>query len=433
MARVGIILDSNYFLHYHGPEGVPWKDLVSEAEICLLVVPPVAGEIDKKKWDGKTDKERNRARDITLNFKKWFHAEKLPALQSGITIERVRQRDLSHVGLDANNPDDLILLYSLSLREDYDQIFLLTHDFGLQDRAKDYKLKCLELEDRYRLQSEPDPVEKELADARRELQKFKDRTPKLALSFPAGERHLEFPVKTVAPLSKLELKSALNELKLKHPLRAARSIQNSQSSLELLAQMFGPTAEVWARYNADMEDFYKKHEQYLLAKNEYDALTARTLKIFLNLGNAGTAKASNIRIDLHFPISKTATLVKEKDFIEAPKLPALPREPEGITSSIFTDVNSFMPSLRPIVPHRLVRDVVSDPDIRPTNSFDVSFKVEALQHCGHQEIKRLYLTFPSVEAAESFQIAWSVICDEQPEPTKGSLNVIVCKDGEPEV
>jgi len=443
--RVGLILDSNYFLHYRGPESIRWNELVSgTTEIRLLVIPPVVDEIDRKKWNGKTSKEKNRARDVTSKLKKWFLDNQPPSLANGIGIDRVRKQTLPQVsGLDQETSDDQIILYSLELSKEFDKTIIVTHDFGLQDRAKDHGLDYMELDDIYALADELDPMEKELATARKELQKFRDRTPKLNVLFSSRELHQKFKLQPVAPLTKKELIAAGEQIRVTRPLNLS-SVEKADVAVDKddlakqIAKMvagansaFGPSAADWARYNENLNSFYKKYEKYLLEKNAYDELCGRTLEIELVLENIGTSPASNINIALHFPISKTASLVLKRDFPDEPEAPSAPSKPKGFLENFANQngIGNFNHSYfnLPVVAPRAGRDSVSDPSIRPTNSFDVEFNVDALQHLQQKPAKKMRLTFPSIDAAESFQISWTAISNEQPEPQTGTLDVIILK------
>lgn len=446
MSHLALILDTNYFLHFQDPESIAWLDLFQDhTKISLLVVPPVVEEIDHKKWSGKTNKEKNRAKDVTAKFKMWFHEDKDPSLQKGVSIERIKKASLDGgKDLDPAIPDDAILLYALRLQPSFDRIIILTHDFGLQDRARDYNIDYFELSDKFQRAVELDPTEKELVEARKELQKFKNRSPKLELFFTDSKKHQEYSLKYMPLFSEKERERRLVIAKEKYPLHKFESEisfskkSKSENGLTQFVETLGafqqltsqPTAQDWAEYNQQLEEFYNDCEQYILEKNIYEELVSRTIEIDLVLVNDGTAPASEININLYFPVSVSTTLVYADDFMEAPQLSQAPEKPKGLAhrlalfgQSPLYNGDMFIPSFNSN--KDFGRDNVSDPDIRKTRSFDVSFKVDTLQHHLQQNIKRLCLTFPSIEEAKSFQIQWTVNSNEQIEPRKGTLDVII--------
>ena len=64
-------------------------------------------------------------------------------------------------------------------------------------------------------------------------------------------------------------------------------------------------------------------------------------------------------------------------------------------------------------------------DIKKTGSYEVAFNVKKLKHGFQYKIDPLYITFPSVESAKSFDIDYSIFPENHPERIKGKVHVVL--------
>jgi hypothetical protein len=432
MKTIGVVLDSNYFLHFHSVEAIKWREFIEgQGNIILLVTPPVSGEIDKKKWSGKTEEERSRAKESTSKFKQWFHDQKLPALPNGISIEKVKY-DSNISSSTATSPDDQLLEYCLQLRSKYDRILILTHDFGLQDRARDLGLEYLELPETDQRKSSLDPLKKELLEAQKELKNVKDRLPKVRVHFGDDEPIKKIPLpKAFTPLTDAEISKKVVEIQSNHPLHNFDKQDDGDKSVLVNGRsLFEIEKDKWDKYNSELQQFYSDYEGYLYKLNEHSDLVSRTIKIDLFVENYGSAPATEVYINLHFPVAENVRAFDQESFPSEPEQPRLPQKPMSMLEMMARGFGFNNNSLSSLLSERMLRSPnitpsnVSGLNIKKTRSFDIDFEIRSLKHHSSQAIESIYLTFHSAQEAKSFQIEWEAISDEMPFHDRGSLPVV---------
>lgn len=437
MTKTGIILDSNYFLHFHSPESINWIEIIGErCSIVLMVIPPVSSELDRKKWDGKSENERNRAREVISKFKTWFHDGNLPTLSEGVNLEKLKPIPLN-VGSSSNqSPDDQILEYAINQKSHYDRILVLTHDFGLQDRLKDQSIEYIELPDIYMRKSELDPVKKELIETQKELNKFKNRIPKIKIQFSDNQLNKKISMpESFIHLSDEEISKKTSEIMEQFPLYdfAKITAKNDRGILVNGKTLFEVDKEKWTKYNSELSDFYSRFKAYLYKFDDYNSILSRLVKIDVKIENCGFAPATEVYINLHFPVADNVEAFDEDNIPSEPKQPSPPSRPNDVFSIIanINAMNSWKDNslsylLNDINPNRPLPNVTGL-SIKKTRSFDVDFKIKSLKHHTSEDADSIYLLFPSTDEAKSFQIKWKAISDEMPEHDQGTLSVIIEK------
>ena len=88
-----------------------------------------------------------------------------------------------------------------------------------------------------------------------------------------------------------------------------------------------------------------------------------------------------------------------------------------------------MPSLRDItIPHinpNINQNLPSGPHIKKTNSYDVSYNAQKLKHGLLRKLDHLYILFESFKKSKSFKISYSILADNLPESSEGSLSIVI--------
>ena len=124
---------------------------------------------------------------------------------------------------------------------------------------------------------------------------------------------------------------------------------------------------------------------------------------------------------LHFPDG--FTLYDEKHPPKVPEEPAVPSKEMNLfpqasllsTMPYFPDIKSRLPQPRdPSVPR-----------IRKTNSYNVEFECDKLQHGFIWEFAPLFVTFDSWESAKSFSIDYVIRAGNMIDAEEGKLGVVV--------
>src|SRR6266404_6048214 len=118
------------------------------------------------------------------------------------------------------------------------------------------------------------------------------------------------------------------------------------------------------------------------------------------VGNARTCPAEDIHVLLHFPDG--FSLYDEEHPPTAPKEPTVPsKEMRLLSQSALLPSLPYLSDIGTRFPHPRDRIV---PRIRKTNSYDVEFEHEKLQHGFVWHFAPLYVAFDSGESARSFAI-----------------------------
>jgi hypothetical protein len=67
----------------------------------------------------------------------------------------------------------------------------------------------------------------------------------------------------------------------------------------------------------------------------------------------------------------------------------------------------------------------SGPHIKKTNSYDVDYNIPKLKHGLMHKLDSVYILFESISLAKSFHLKYSILADNLPEPSGGTLNIVI--------
>jgi archaellum component FlaC len=449
MKKIGLILDTNCFLHFRGVDQISWNHLLGEGIVYLLVIDPLSKELDRQKWN-KVGKLRERAEKTIKNFFTWFDQGNDFSFSENLHISLVElyKPDFDDLHLSKDELDDWFIAYALNIQESkkYDDLFVLSNDFGMHQKARQRNLKSIRLSDDYRLPSPQSDLEKENDMLKNEMLKLKNRLPKLKITFDGGNDYISLEVSEVELLPEEELKELLSKLHDEYPYalkgksestivfkengeRTKSNLDDIAKTVTTLAYFTAPSKEQLEQYDESLDNFFHSKLNYEFQKRQIEAMRARSIRFKLGIDNVGTAMATNIQVSLHFPVSKTCKFMTVEEFEKLmPDEPLPPEYPE----SKFTFGQSFQGGRDIYIPsfHRpevLPAPNVSSPRFTTTSSFDINFTIgDLVQHTG-DSTEEMILIFPSVEEAKSFMATYSIICPEIPVPTTGKLHLEISK------
>lgn len=457
MKKIGIILDTNYFLHFKGIDSIPWRDLIGEGNYFFLITDPLIKELDTQKFN-KVGKLRERAEKAIKNFFLWFDSSSTFSLSSEINITQtdILKINFEELNLNKEDQDDNFIAYTIEVSKsnDYDEVFLLSNDFGMHRKAKLRNLKTVRLSDEHKLPPPQSDLEKENANLKNELFKLHNRQPKLKILFENDQDYIEHEIKESLPLTELEKEEIYKSLKEKFPYAVKKidnkesnySFQQATSNSELqdfaknilaaqnsIAKMFAPTAEQLQKYDEELDLYFEKYIEFEHERRNYESRKNRSVIFQFQISNNGGAMATNVQVNLHLPVSKRCELLTVKEFkASAPEEPSPPIKPTSNLRNLdhILGTDNFIPRLF-APPRDIQAQNVSRPTITPTNSFDIDFSIENLLHHTSEFTDKMVLIFPSFEEAASFTATYSLICPENPELTKGTLHFNIRRSSSP--
>ena len=453
MKKIGIILDTNYFLHFKGIDSIPWKDFIGKGNYFFIITDPLIKELDNQKFN-KVGKLRERAEKAIKNFFFWFESSSTFSYSAEIHITQtdILNVNFEEFNLNKDDQDDNFIAHAIEVSKsnEYDEVFLLSNDFGMHRKAKLRNLKTIRLSDEHKLPPPQSELEKENTNLKNELYKLHNRQPKLKILFENGHDYIEHEVKKISPLSESETQEICHSLSEKFPYALKGKDNKKESNLSsqivtsntdfqelargllvtqsTIAKMFAPTAEQLQKYDEDLDRYFDKHIEFEQKRRDYESRKNRSVLFQFQINNTGGAMATNVQVNLHLPVSKQCELLTLKEFeASAPEEPNPPRKPTNNFRDFdhILGAENLFPSL--YNPRNIQARNVSRPTITPTNSFDIDFSIENLLHHTSEFSDEMVLIFPSIEAATSFTATYSLICPENPELTKGTLHFNIKK------
>jgi hypothetical protein len=302
-------------------------------------------------------------------------------------------------------------------------------------KATHYQIQLTTPKESLRLPSEPDPLEKRNKQLEAELLRYKSRQPILEVQFKDGQNHSRFQIARSSDVdtdSAETIQAMLAKAREKCPLLELRSLQDP----EVAANTMNPLAELgetirkitesfgefgrrfYEDYNARASAYYRDYEKYLRDTIAFKTLGARTIRLDLVLDNSGTCPAEDVVIVLHFPDG-----FELWDENNPPKEPQEPKAPSK-ELNLYPNISflSTIPDLRLPLPRNR-----SLPRIRKTNSYEVTFETDKLQHGFIWTLTPLYAVFDSWESAKSFSIDFAIHAGNTIDERTGQLAVVIVK------
>jgi hypothetical protein len=299
-------------------------------------------------------------------------------------------------------------------------------------KARHYEIEVITPEETLRLPSEPDPLEKRNKQLEAEVLRYKSRVPLLDIHFFDGTNHQRFhlsqPTTKFDPEPEIQTKLAAArekcqpvELKTKQEKTAptmphspwsqvAESMGQAMAGLQEFGRQF------YENYNVRVAAYVHAYETFLRDSIAFETLAARTIKVQLVVANTGTCPAEDIHVLLHFPDG--FILYDDKNPPREPKEPVAPSKEMNLGLSMlrtpdfdFSRIPTFQdPAL---------------PSIRKTNSYEVTFEYEKLQHGFIWNLAPLYVAFDSLDSANSFSFSYTIHAGNMIDEKNGKLSVII--------
>ena len=436
VARVTAFLDTMIYLHYKGVEEVDWRDVLGAAQVTVIVPRITTRELDKHKDHHDSRKIRERARRRLQAVEKWAEAG-ITRLREGVEAQVYRRPptcDFDALQLERDRADDVLIATIHQYREENPgaAVLLVTQDTTARLTARDLGIQAIGLPEELKLAEELDPVEEEVRELRRQLNRIQNAAPKLLFGF-SGEDDPEsfFKVKLAKPESEEDwIASQLDALRRKYPPR-----QPGKPSSTTLASLMAGRApqEEYDRYNIDLLRFYEEYEEYLLEASGEMLMQRLSVELGFELRNDGSSPAEEIDFHLHFPDGFLLKRYSEGMFEHhtPPRPPRSPRSQMEIIKDGMLSPNKFYRS--PTIP-----DIISTfdrhppnlsaPDIEPGDSYDVRWEMRLLKHKQSIQLHPLVAVFNSYEEADSFGIEYRIHAANVLDPIEGELHVVVEKE-----
>jgi hypothetical protein len=438
--KIGIFPDTNLFLHYRSLNEIDWCSLLQSNAVEIEIAPVVTRELEEQKTLNSSRKLRDRAATALRFLHKYLTN---PQVRDGVTLRFLLKEPTADFGtsrgLNLQLEDDR-LIGTLFLYRDANpdtRCVLVTGDLPLTVKAHQYQIEFLALDEALLLPSEPDPLEKKNKELAAELHRYKSREPILAVLFKNGENHARFRIESPSDISdpEPEIQAKLAAAKEKcqpvalkpkeeidpatladNPLaQIAESMRQATEGFQAIGRQF------YEDYNIRVAAYHPAYEKYLRDGVAFKTLALRTIELDLIVANSGTCPAEDIHVLLHFPDG--FALYDEEHPPKVPEEPAVPSKEMNLfpQSSLLSSL-PYIPDIRTRFPQP--RDP-SVPRIRKTNSYNVEFEHDKLQHGFIWNFAPLYVAFDSWESAKSFSIEYTIHAGNMIDEQEGKLGVVI--------
>lgn len=434
-------LDTMIYLHYKPVEDLPWTRLLGADEVRLVIPHITLTELDKHKDSHSSGNIRQRARRVIQRIEEW--AEKGPTeLRAGVTIEVVQGRpriDYPAHDLDPGRSDDVMLASMLTFRDrepDADLV-LVSQDATPRIEARRLGFTAIGLPDECKHEGEPDPLEAEVKELRRQLDRYRGALPKLSLRFcgdgPGDRLVIRLPPHLEAPGSYVNGEVAA--LREKYPPK----YEAPRPGFSVLPD--DVPQDEYVRYNRDCEAYFKAYAAHLMETWEWQIERHLTVPLPVELFNGGTAPGTDVDVEL--TLSGRFRVVEgsgaDEEGSEPPAPPQAPRTREQIMRD--RDLR-LVRAIQPYTPdyafltrqgERTVPNV-TDPEIEEHGEgrYEVRWHVAKLKHDYAADLPPVRIVFESPEAARSFGIPYRIHAGNLLDEEEGTLHVVVKQATEPE-
>lgn len=424
MATAHVFIDTNVALHFQRPDQIDWKMLAGSDCVVLVVAPILLKELQEQKIHNPSRKLRERA-DAFIRWLRQFVREPSRDVRDGVRWCFVRREPLVDFlanGLSTNVADDRLIASVLDYQpEDGSCVYVATDDIGLEVKLGARAIAVLSLPENLRLPVEPDPIEKENQELRRQL--AQRRMPALVLTWHGGDDHCRLampPVITQAPANSLDHVRAqypFLEKREEKPFAADNQMAKfARIAGELQRTLVPPDAI--DRYNEQLRVYLGEYKNYLELLLEWERARALTLPLKLTLINRGNLPASQIDVVLTFP--DDLLLLEEDDLPEPPESPEAPAKPGVIDlfAPRFDNLNHLFSR-----PDNYQFELDGVPSV-DNDAHKVRFGIRSLKHAFDETLEGFWFRFATRETVQSFQVQYHLSAAEMPEAVTGVLHVV---------
>lgn len=433
-----VFLDTNILLHYRRAAEIDWLKHIGDEMVVLVLAPVVIRELDAHKFNHPSGKIRSRVKELLANLRSTFATATEVDIRRNVRLRllaRDPELDFDKNGLSRDVTDDWLLAAMIDTRHTQSEgsVVLVTADFGLELKARAAGFSVFAPPDEARLAEDMDVSEKRIKQLERENATLRNRLPELRLSL-AGDAIQTFSLPE-GPKEVVQVDAEMALLRQQYPHlvepAAAKTTIRSQTGAELLRSWAKTDPTTFARpdehrlYNRDLDVYYSEFENYLRMLAAYRQRRQRRLELSIHLHNDGGAPAEDIDIHMHFPDGfELWRLDKEPPEPGPPEPPVKP----GYIRPI-EDMLSRLTFPSPALGTVSLPSNISRPEIRKSNSYDVSQHVRSLKH-GYSNLLETYsVVYESDATIRSFEISYLISAANLPSAAKSSLSIVIQAQG----
>ncbi len=428
--------DTNVFLHYTFFTELNWCNLVGQRDVTLVVCEPVIAELDQQKNEGRSPRRRERARRVIVALEKIASGDaSAPQPRDGVSVLLTAEPPPPAPTAGGYVDNDARMLAAVTVFRSApgrNEVAVVTGDLRMKLSARAAGLPVFQPSDEMRNPDELEPLEVENRKLREQVQRLKNRLPRLAVVFANGQPKMEVTLRPPLRLSEHDLRRQLEVLREKYPVPPEEyAVPASIAGLGRMSTMSRASATRGLGFMADvvapshdecvqaLDDYVRRYEQHLREVHRRRVAASLTFQVDLELSNVGTAAAANVDVYVGSPVPVGLTLKSP------PRLP--PDEPEPQKYHGSSDIARV---LERHVSESLLRELEFAPLVGPMTPTEVSpnrlkLPVGKLKHGESSGLPTFHVTFPDPESVQNFELVAEVTTDSLPDAPQFRLPLIV--------
>lgn len=409
-----LFIDTNIALHYRRIDEIVWREVTGNSSNTILVAPVVLKELDEKKHRAKTAKLKKRANEYVNWLWSISDNPESREIRSDATIDFLPNEptvDFSAHNLNDAVGDDRLLASVLSYQNAKStKTTIITSDIGLKIKARSHNIEVISLPDKFKLSEEPDAVERENQNLKKELAEYKNRKPHLSLyatevDILKWEEPATFPedniVRITTPFIVSEEEYTNTGMKYERAKWPHLNLVNKQDSERL-------------------NNYFYQYKKYLKEKYKAVVNEGQCYTIAVKICNEATHLATNIDAAISFPGH-----IKVYDKWEKTAGPVEPKPPDkphfiGFLENARGLLNNFSRNQIPdIAPIPMPNPGKGGPTWRTKN--DIWYWCDDLKHGFCTKFRNFYVVLPYNQDLNNFHATCSLSCNELPNPQEQKL------------
>jgi hypothetical protein len=185
-----------------------------------------------------------------------------------------------------------------------------------------------------------------------------------------------------------------------------------------------PSESEIERYEKEVKEYLEKMMIYYRKLREYEIEISKSIILNFICVNKGSWPAEDISIFINFPDG--FDILKSFSVFEKPEKPHKPTPPRTAMEMMSAVANIKLPPSfnKPIIPINFDSISYNGPFIKKTNSYEVTYHIEKIKHNMFNKLNPIYLYYNSYENIKSFQVDYTIIAGNSPEPFSGVIPII---------
>lgn len=419
--------DTNVFIHGKHFEDLQWHDLIGDSDIKMIIAPIVIKELDKLKYNSNA-KIAKRVKALLPKLLSLVEGRETTKVNIQVLLKQPPDSVYSSYQLDRVEQDDQLLASILDFKNNIEpnggSVVLITNDVGAMLKSKALQIDAKIFPEDWLRAVDIDENQKAVVDLQRELQQYRDRTPKLRMCFP--DLTAVHTITRPAPLASRAtyVKGKMDEVKSEYrewhvdrsPIIKIGNIVIPQIPALL------PTEHQVADYNQQLSKFILDSEVYFNAEYELLVFEKDCVELSVIIKNDGFVPAEDI--DIVFNFLQNVAILEDASFPTVPLKPQPPKKPSG--PAFLFSPNDFVGKLR--IPgfheHDLPLDFnQSGPRIEQENEHQVLFSVRKVKHNQSVELEPLTVRIDEIDKVGGFTVEYQIFAANVPTAVKGQLHL----------